>query len=134
MKLESTLSDRSGMLYTAPLADVILLLLIFFLFGSSLVLKSGVAVDLPRSASSLPSAENAHILTLIPGESAEIYFNNERIDFSDLDEVLTEASKRSNEVILLGDQSVDYGFVMEVSRKVLDRGFDLAFATQQEDR
>ncbi len=132
MKLESTLSDRAGLLYTAPLMDVILLLIIFFLFGSNLVLKSGIEVNLPRSGSALPSAEDAHIITLVPGGSSEFYFNDRRIGLDQLDEVLKEALKRSNQVILLGDEAVDYGTVMEISRLILNQGFELSFATQQE--
>ncbi|MEM6915206.1 MAG: biopolymer transporter ExbD [Verrucomicrobiota bacterium] len=132
MKLESTLGDRSGMLYTSPLIDVVLLLMIFFLFGSNLVLKSGVDISLPRSSSALPSAQDAHIIMLIPGKNSEIFFNEERIDLSLLDEKLEEGEKRSRQVILLGDESISYGVVMNVSRFILNRGFELSFATQEE--
>ena len=132
MKLESTLSDRAGMLYTAPLMDVILLLIIFFLFGSNLVLKSGVEVNLPTSSSSLPSAEDAHIITLIPTDTAEFYFNDERVDLARLETRLEEAIKRSDQVVILGDQAVDYGVVMEIAKLVLNAGFEVSFATKVE--
>jgi len=132
VKLESTLSDRAGMLYTAPLVDVILLLIIFFLFGSNLVLKSGVEVNLPSSSSSLPSAEDAHIITLIPTETAEFYFNDERVDIEKLAGKLEEALKRSNQVVILGDEAVDYGVVMGIARLVLNSGFEVSFATKME--
>lgn len=120
------------MLYTGPLVDVILLLLIFFLFGSNFVLKSGIEVELPLSNSVLPSAEDAHIITLIPEDSSEFYFNDERVDLAGLESRLDAALTRSKEVILLGDKSIDYGTVMEVSRLVLRKGFEVSFATQQE--
>lgn len=132
MKLESTLSDRAGMLYTAPLVDVILLLMIFFLFGSNLVLKSGVEVNLPTSASSLPSAEDAHIITLIPSETAEFYFNDERVDLARLAPRLEQAIKRSDQVVILGDETVDYGAIMEIAKLVLNAGFEVSFATKVE--
>jgi len=132
VKLESTLSDRAGMLYTAPLMDVILLLMIFFLFGSNLVLKSGVEVNLPTSSSSLPSAEDAHIITLIPTETGEFYFNDERVDLARLATRLEEAIKRSDQVVILGDQAVDYGVVMEIAKLVLNSGFEVSFATKVE--
>ncbi len=132
MKLESTLSDRAGMLYTAPLMDVILLLIIFFLFGSNLVLKSGIEVNLPSSSSTLPSAEDAHIITLIPTETAEFYFNDERVDIEKLSGRLEEAIKRSNQVVILGDEAVDYGVVMGIARLVLNNGFEVSFATKME--
>ena len=112
--------------------DVILLLLIFFLFGSNFVLKSGVEVELPLSNSVLPSAEDAHIITLIPEDSSEFYFNDERVDLEGLESRLEEALTRSRRVILLGDKSINYGTVMEISQAVLRKGFELSFATQQE--
>jgi len=130
VKLESTLTDRAGLLYTAPLMDVILLLIIFFLFGSNLVLKSGVEVNLPTSSSSLPSAEDAHIITLIPNETGEFYFNDERVDLTTLGARLGEAVKRSNQVVILGDEAVAYGVVMGISRLVLEAGFEVSFATK----
>lgn len=131
MKLESTITDRSGMIYTAPLVDVVLLLIIFFLFGTSLVLKSGVGVSLPRSSSALPMAEDAHIITLLPGSGSTFFFNDRKSDLASLDGLLEGAAQRSRQVVLLGDESVSYGMVMEVSRVVLEKGFDLSFATQE---
>jgi len=120
------------MLYTAPLMDVILLLIIFFLFGSNLVLKSGVEVKLPASSSSLPSAEDAHIITLIPNETGEFYFNDERVSLTSLQGKLGDAVKRSNQVVILGDEAVSYGVVMGIARLVLDAGFEVSFATKME--
>ncbi len=132
MKLKSTLSDRAGMLYTGPLVDVILLLILFFLFGSNIVLKSGVEVKLPSSSSVLPTAEDAHIVTLIANDTSEFYFNDERIDVEQLEARLAEAIKRSDQVILLGDRRVPYGVVMEISEVLLKNKFDVLFATQQQ--
>lgn len=132
VKLESTLSDRAGFLYTAPLMDVILLLILFFLFGSNFVLKSGVEVKLPASSSSLPTAEDAHIVTLIPNGTGEFYFNDERVDLETFGARLDEALKRSSEVVILGDEAVSYGEVMAIARRVLDAGFEVSFATKSE--
>lgn len=132
MKLESTLSDRAGQLYMAPLMDVILLLIIFFLFGSNLVLKSGVEVKLPSSSSSLPTAEDAHVITLVPNATGEFYFNDERVGLETLGSRLEEALKRSNQVVVLGDEGVPYGTVMGIARLALDAGFEVSFATKQE--
>lgn len=130
MKLESTLTDRAGLLYTAPLMDVILLLLIFFLFGSNLVLKSGVEVNLPASSSVLPSAEDAHLVTLLPNDSGGFFFNDRRVDLPELSASLGEAGKRSKQVVILGDESIDFGVVMEVANLFLREGFEVSFATK----
>lgn len=132
VKLRSNLGDRSGALYTAPLVDVVLLLLIFFLFGSNLVLKSGVEVKLPVSSSSLPASEAAHVLTVLGGESGALYLNDERVSVSQLEAALESVREHSGSVILLGDESVSYGRIMGLSQTVLRLGFDLSYATQQD--
>ncbi|MEM7698307.1 MAG: biopolymer transporter ExbD [Verrucomicrobiota bacterium] len=129
MRLESTLSDRAGLLYTAPLVDVILLLLVFFLFSSNFVIRSGISVELPRSSSSLPSAQEAHIITLAPGMTPQLFFNDGQISFEALEETLGEARVQTDQVILLADRNIDYGTVMVVSEAVLKFGYELSHAT-----
>ena len=131
MKLESTLSDRAGFLYIAPLMDVILLLLIFFLFGSNFVLKSGVSVSLPQSNSSLPSALQSHIISIAPGEAEDIYFNEEKVNLTRLEELLRDSTKRSKQIILLADEKTKYGTVMQVSLLAFRYGYEISFATQE---
>ena len=129
MKLESTLPNRTAPLYTAPLLDAVLLLLIFFLLGSNFILKSGVAVDLPFSDSSLPAVERSHIVTIVPGEQIRYYFNEDRVSLDDLEVRLAEGIEQTRQVILLADSRVPYGSVMTVSNLVLKQGYDLAYAT-----
>ncbi len=132
MKLESTLPNRTAPLYTAPLLDAVLLLLIFFLLGSNFILKSGIAVDLPFSDSSLPAVERSHIVTIVPGDSVRYYFNEERVTLEELDQRLSEGVEQTRQVILLADTRAAYGTVMQVSTLVLKYGYDLAFATGSE--
>lgn len=120
------------MLYTGPLIDVILLLIIFFLFGSNIILKSGVEVRLPASSSVLPTAEDAHIVTMIANDTSEFFFNDQRIDVEQLEALLPDAIERSDQVILLGDERVPYGVVMEISEVFLKNKFEVLFATQQQ--
>lgn len=133
MKLESTLPSRVAPLYTAPLLDAILLLLIFFLLGSNFILKSGMSVELPFSESSLPSAERSHIITIKPGETIRIFFNEERVTMEELDQRLAESTDLARQVIVLADQRTDYGTTVEVFGAVLSHGYDLAMATSSEE-
>ncbi|NNE91438.1 MAG: hypothetical protein HKN23_07305 [Verrucomicrobiales bacterium] len=133
MKLQSTLPDRAGFIYTVPLLDSILLLLIFFLLGSNFMLKSGIAVDLPVSTSSMPAADRSHIITVAPGELAQIYFNEDRVTLEELDARLAESTEEARHVVLLGDRRSDYGTMMELSQMVLKHGYEVALATQSGD-
>lgn len=129
MKLESTLPSRTAPLYTAPLLDAILLLLVFFLLGSNFILKSGIAVDLPFSDSSLPAVDRSHIVTIVPGEEIRFYFNEDRVAIDELEQRLTDSVEQTRQVILLADEEVPYGTVMQVSSLILTQGYDLAYAT-----
>ena len=130
MKLESNISARAGFLYTAPLLDGVLLLLVFFIFGSSFVLKSGVQVTLPSSASALPEARDAHIITIQDGKPAKVYFNESRVDETQLQTKLQTSKLSSNQVTILADQNTDYGAVMEVAIEALKYGYEVSFGTQ----
>lgn len=132
MKLESSLPTRAAPLYTAPLLDAVLLLLIFFLLGSNFILKSGIAVDLPFSDSSLPAVERSHIVTIVPGEAIQYYFNEDRVTLEELELRLEQGVEQTRQVILLADARAAYGTVMQVSTVILKHGYDLAYATGSE--
>lgn len=134
MKLESTLRPSSGLLYAAPLVDVVLLLLVFFVLGSNFVVRSGMPVKVPTSSSILPPVEGSHVITVGPGYSPRIYVNEDEIALADLEEVLEGLNREKRHVILMGDQTSMFGAVMEISELVTEQGFDLAYATTQEGR
>ncbi len=130
MKLESSLRDASGFLYTAPLLDMVLLLLVFFLLGSNFVLKSGVAVDVPTFDSTLPRAQNAHVITILPpGSSPQIYVNENLVRLDQLEDFLPGPSGEDEHVIIRADRTAAFGTVMSISDRMTQRGYRLAFAT-----
>ncbi len=129
MKLETNLSNRAGMLYVAPLLDVVLLMLVFFLLGSSMVLKSGYAVTVPYSDSSLPSVDRSHVITLAASGASTIFFNEDRVTMEELDKRLAEGVADIRQIILRADRAAPFGAVAEVSNLVLSHGYDLAYAT-----
>jgi biopolymer transport protein ExbD len=131
MKLESTLRPNSGLLYAAPLLDVVLLLLVFFLLSSNLVVRSGVPVDLPVSSSILPPVEKSHVITVLPGNTPRIYLNEREIALSDLETFLDEAKPDRRHVIIMADRTAAFGVVMRISEVVTARGFEAAFAAVQ---
>jgi biopolymer transport protein ExbD len=135
MKLESTLPNRAAFLYSAPVLDVVLLLLIFFLLGSNFILKSGISVEVPFSESSLPPIDRSHIITLAPGENLRIYFNEDRVTLDELNEHLgmDAAENKAHQVIIRADKSAAFGSVIEISNIVLRHGYDLVYATSSEE-
>jgi biopolymer transport protein ExbD len=133
MKLESTLRPNSGLLFAAPMLDAVLLLLVFFVLSSNFVVKSGIPVDLPVSSSILPPISGSHIITVLPGSSPRLFFNEQEIAFADLEAALDKdkASPDRRHVVILADRTAAFGVVMKISEAVTSRGFDLAYATMQ---
>ncbi len=131
MKLESTLRPNSGLLYAAPLLDVVLLLLVFFLLSSNFVVRSGVPVDLPVSSSILPPADKSHIITVLPGIAPRVFLNEREIQITELDAALEDAGAERRHVIIMADRTAAFGVVMRISEMVAARGFDVAFAAVQ---
>jgi len=130
LKLESTITEKAGFLYLAPMMDAVLLLLVFFVFGSNFVVKSGVKVNLPSSDSSLPSDRTSHIITIIKGNSPQIYFNESRVDMAQLNARLLAGKAASNQVTILADRDAYYGEVLEIALLALKFRYEVAFGTQ----
>ncbi|MEM8953270.1 MAG: biopolymer transporter ExbD [Verrucomicrobiota bacterium] len=134
MKLESTLKTHPVVLHTAPILDVVLLLLIFFLLGSRFVVQSGISVELPTSGSALPSVGAAHVITVTGGPAPRIYLNEDPVLLGNLAEALENQSDRVGQVIMRIDRSAPHGLVMEISNVVINQDFELYEATTPERR
>jgi biopolymer transport protein ExbD len=131
MKLTSTIKLRPDFLYLAPLLNVIMLLMIFFLVNSSLVVQGGIAVEQPPSASALRPFERAHVLTVTAGQEPTFYFNKEKIELADLPEKLQEPKNRetSRRVIISADLLVTHGMVVKIQDIIWAAGCQAAIAT-----
>ena len=119
-------------MYLAPLLNIVLLLLIFFLLNSNLVVRSGIRVELPVSASSLKLVERAHVVTLTAGEHPAIWLNDREVYSGDLAAALEAIKAESRDVVVNADQAVPHGLVQRVQNAVLAAGCDLAMGTQLE--
>lgn len=134
MRLESTITERAGFLYITPLFDGVLLVLVFFVFSSNIVSKSGVAVALPTSNSTVKNSKATHVITIIEGAPPKIYFNESRVDMAQLTQKLQAKKSAANHVTILADEGSSYGAVMEVALVALRYNFEVAFATQPDQK
>ena len=74
MKLVRSAPLAAGPLGLVALLNVVLLLLLFFLLGSSFVLQPGIEVtQLPAASFNLPPQVNARLITLQPGPPLRIF-------------------------------------------------------------
>lgn len=129
MKLHSYLPQQGVRIYIAPLLNGILLLLIFFLLGSSFVIQSGVSVRLPKSASRLTGFDRAHVITVAAAETS-LYFDGRPVTPNELRNQLIEKKSENRRIIIHADEMAPFGRVLEVSNAALSLGYDIAYATQ----
>jgi biopolymer transport protein ExbD len=118
-------------LESTAMADIIFLLLIFFLLSSSFILQIGTQVNLPRESRPEPLDQRHLIISL--EKSGEVFLNDQRITMGELESevgALLEADPE-RAVIVRGDQSIALGRVIEVMDVAKRMGAKkLAIATQ----
>lgn len=129
MKLTSNLRLRPDFLYLAPLLNVVMLMMIFFLANSALVVQGGTRVELPVSESTLRPLERAHVLTVTAATEPEIYFNKEKILLADLPARLEAGRETSRHVIINADALVPHGRVTHLQDLIWAAGCQPAVAT-----
>lgn len=130
MKLQSTLTLRPDLLYLAPLLNIVLLLLIFFLLNSNLLMRSGIRVELPVSGSSLKPVERAHIITIPAGDTPSVWLNDQQVFTGDLTAALESMKKETRYVIVNADEAVPSGLVQRVVNAVLAANCEVAIGTR----
>ena len=104
----------------APLVDIVLLLLIFFMLTSNFIMQPGIKITLPRAKTARPQEED--IVVFITKDN-RIYLNDREINIGELKDALEkklEKSKKKN-VILKADEKINLGLavkVMDIAREV----------------
>ena len=119
--------------YIAPLLDVVMLLLIFFLLSSQFIQRSGFAVDLPFSRSTLESLGDADVITIPTGREQRILLNDSRFALEELGERLKERAKTARQIVIRADQQASLSSLTNIINLARDAGFkDIAILTSPE--
>ncbi len=131
MKLEMTLPERPGFLHALPVLNLFALMQLFFLLGPSLVMQSGVGVDLPPSRFQLERYDQSLVVTLGPGEpEPRIHLGRDpvtRITLAQRLDSLRAAGMQAKAMVLLQtDAGTPVGLEREITELVLGKGFRLA--------
>jgi len=98
----------------APLIDIVLLLLIFFMLTSNFIMQPGIKITLPKAKTSKPQKEE-NIIVFIT-EDNEIYLNERKISIDELKDALEEKLKtvQKKTVILKADEKINLGLAVQV--------------------
>lgn len=108
-----------------PLVDVMLVLLIIFMVTAPMMTQ-GIDVNLPQSsAPAIPSNEERLVVTVT--QDRVIYINDNAVDSKELETKLAAISQNRQEqkgVFLRADETIPYGYVMEVMGIIRQAGID----------
>lgn len=131
MRFKRHLKITSGTLDTAPLIDVVFLLMIYFMLTSSFIMQPGIKIKLP-SALSTESMEKKEIIISIAADGS-IFYREKSVTLKALKKILETEGRKNPESILIikGDYDVAHGKVVEVMDLAKVAGIScLAIATQ----
>ena len=131
MKLVMTLPERPGFLHAVPILNIFALMQLFFLLGPSLLMQSGVAVDLPPSRFQLERYEEQLVVTLGPGvPNPRLHLGRDPVTQEELSarlDKLRETGAQAKAIVLLQtDAGTPAGVEREVTELILGKGFRLA--------
>jgi biopolymer transport protein ExbD len=104
-----------GMVDTAPLVNVVFLLLLFFVLNSSFVMVPGVKVDLTET--DIPPTMAFQTLVVTVARDDLMFFKEQPISVDKLEQVLREAVQqgRGHELIVKAGEQVTHGTEMQIN-------------------
>ncbi len=126
-----TKEKPSTLLDVTPFADIVFLLLIFFMLSSTFVVEPGIKLRLPKSKTAEIEQDDKIILTV--SADKKIYLADRLIDIDDVEkQIKLMLSEKEKTVILRADGSVNYGLVIDVLDKAKLAGAKkIAVATEK---
>ncbi len=130
MPIKSNYS-RKPSISPISIADIVLLLLIFFLLTSTYVAQTGIKVKLPRSSTKQVLNEKNVFLTITL--DGEIYVNDKRTTVENIVNDLKTALSMTTErgVIIRADQVMQLGKIVEIMDYAKEAGAEkLLIATK----
>jgi len=98
----------------APMADIVFLLLIFFMLSSSFIVQPGLRIKLPKAVTS--EMDLTKVIVIDVTKEGRVFLNGSNITIDDLPKILSEElSKVSDKkVIIKADENTRHGFVVKV--------------------
>ena len=131
MRFKRHLKITSGQLDTAPLIDVVFLLMIYFMLTSSFIMQPGIKIKLP-TALTTESIEKKQFIISIAADGS-IFYQEQSVTLKMLKNILEIESKQNPDIVLIikGDYYATHGKVVEVMDLAKVAGVShLAIATQ----
>ena len=114
MKFKGRMELEHGLkpIAIVPLVNIFFLLVLFFMFSSSLVMQPGMQVRLPRMVTSDVAAADS-IEIMITAENA-VYVDGTAVTTQELKRLVKRAASGGRPVMLKADQHAPLGMVVEL--------------------
>ncbi len=108
-----------------PLIDIIFQLLIFFLITTTFISSPGISIERPKAKHSGELAPSRLTIVIPKGLGNAVFFQGERLSYSQLREKLLEEYRRSPDaqIAIDADETVDHGTVVKIMDIVESVGF-----------
>ena len=125
MKFTRTTRLLTGRPEAAPYLCVLFPLALVTLFHEFLVLPRGLRVDLPQASSPAAVAPGERVLVLGLDANDQVYFENQRVEWADLKDLLSvraHAPEGAQTLVLQADRDVRAARLTEVSEVAQQAG------------
>ena len=99
---------------TTPMADIVFLLLIFFMLSSSFIVQPGIRLRLPKAVSSEIDLGRSVIVDI--SVAGSLFVNDAKVSMEELPQALSIALSAAKEkmAIIKADRKVPHGMVVKV--------------------
>lgn len=126
----------------SSIADIVFLLLIFFMLTSTFVNQAGVKIEFPKvtdQPNNTPDGKNSITITV----DGQYFWNSEEIGqgkafeekekavLAKIEEVLTDENENNNVITLRSDQDVNMGVTTPIIAKVARHGGSVVIETKK---
>ncbi len=115
----------------AGLADIVFLLLIFFLLTSSFIPQFGIQVNLPRTSTSMPT--DAQYVTVVITSGGQYFVEQNQVPKEQLLPVIRNSLNGRTSLVLRADQDATVGQFATVASIARALNLRVLMATERED-
>ncbi|HNS32678.1 MAG TPA: biopolymer transporter ExbD [bacterium] len=133
MRFTRHYSITKGELNMAPLIDVVLLQLIYFMLTSSFIMQPGIKINLPQAATTEIVKEQEVFISV--SEKGVIFYRDAPVTAEELSLLLSKEKAVSSNLVLIlkGDRKAEHGVVVQVMDIARRAGINrIAIATMPE--
>jgi biopolymer transport protein ExbD len=103
----------SGQLDMAPLIDIVLQLLIYFMLTSSFIMQPGLKIKLPEAKTTEQGAPSPILVSVT--QNNQVFFKDRQVTIPELEGLLAAEGKKGKfALVVKGDQTASHGLVVKV--------------------